>query len=122
MFLGARAGYGVALVIAPGTVIYLATGHVPSRRTRRVAQVLGARHLVQAGISAFAPAPGVLAAGAGVDSLHAASMLVLAMFGRGTRRAALTDVLAEALLAAVGFSLGEPALSSGAERPGARSG
>jgi hypothetical protein len=108
VFLGARVGYGVALVMAPGTVIYLATGRWPSRRARRVAQVLGARHLVQAGVSAFAPGPGVLVAGAGVDGLHAASMLVLAMFDRGTRRAALTDGLTEALFAAAGFSLGEP--------------
>lgn len=108
MFLGARVGYGVALVMAPATVIYLATGSFPSRRARRVAQVLGARHLIQAGVSAFAPGPGVLVAGAAVDSVHAASMLVLAIFDRGTRRAVLADGLAEALLAAAGFTLGEP--------------
>jgi hypothetical protein len=108
VFLGARAGYGVALVMAPGAVIYLATGRLPGRRTRRVAQVLGARHLVQAGISAFAPGSGVLVTGAGIDGLHAASMLMLALFDRGARRAALTDVLAEVLLAAAGFALGEP--------------
>jgi hypothetical protein len=88
--------------------MYLATGRFPGRRARRVAQILGARHLVQAGISAFAPGPGVFVAGAGIDSLHAVSMLALALFDRGARRAALTDALAEALLAAAGFSLGEP--------------
>jgi hypothetical protein len=99
-----RASYGVALLITPGTVIYLATGRFPGRPARRVAQVLGARHLVQAGVSALAPLPGVLAAGAGVDGLHAASMVMLATVSRDMRRAALTDALAEALLAAAGFS------------------
>ena len=108
VFLVTRASYGVALVMAPGTVMYLATGRFPGRRARRVAQILGARHLIQAGIGAFAPGPGVFVMGAGIDSVHAVSMLGLALFDRGTRRAALTDGLAEALLAAAGFSLGEP--------------
>jgi hypothetical protein len=102
----ARASYGVALVMAPGAVIYLATGRFPGRRARRAAQLLGARHLVQAAVTALAPAPGVLAVGAGVDSLHAASMLALAAVSPGTRRAALTDALAEALFAAAGALAG----------------
>jgi hypothetical protein len=103
--LGAtRVGYGVALLTAPGAVTYLATGRSPGRRTRRVAQVLGARHLIQAAVSAFAPLPGVFAAGAAVDALHAASMIMLATADRGVRRAALTDALAEALFVAAGLS------------------
>ena len=99
-----RASYGVALLMAPGAVIYLATGRLPGRRARRVARLLGARHLIQAGVSACAPLPGVLAIGVWVDGLHAASMLILAAVGRGMRRAALTDALAEALFAAAGVS------------------
>jgi hypothetical protein len=99
-----RAGYGVLLVAAPGVVIHLATGQPPGRRARRIARLLGARHLFQAAVSAFAPAPGVLAAGAGVDALHTASMLMLAAVDRSSRRAALTDALAESLFAAAGFS------------------
>lgn len=99
-----RASYGVALLMAPGAVVYLGTGRYPGRRARRVARLLGARHLIQAGVSAFAPLPGVLAVGAGVDALHAASMLMLATVGRGMRRAALTDALAAALFAAAGVS------------------
>jgi hypothetical protein len=100
-----RASYGGALLIAPGAVIYLGTGRCPSRRARRVARLLGARHLIQAGVSTLAPLPSVLAAGAGVDGLHAASMLMLAGADRGgMRRAALTDSLAEALFAAAGVS------------------
>jgi hypothetical protein len=106
----ARASYGVALVLAPGPVIYLATGSFPGRRARRVARVLGVRHLIQAAISSLAPLPGVLAAGAAVDAVHAASMLVLATADRGSRRAALTDALAESLFAAAGFSAAVPPL------------
>jgi hypothetical protein len=99
-----RVGYGVALVFVPGTTILLATGRLPSRRTRRVAQLLGARHLAQAALTAAAPRPGVLAAGALVDAVHATSMLLLAAVSRAGRSAALTDALAEAAFAAAGFS------------------
>ena len=48
----ARAGYGVALLCAPGPLIRLCTGRSPSLRARRVAQVLGIRHLAQAATTA----------------------------------------------------------------------
>jgi hypothetical protein len=99
-----RAGYGVLLVVAPGAVIRLATGQPSGRRERAVARLLGTRHVVQAAITAFAPVPGVLAAGAGVDVLHTTSMIMLAAADRRARRAALTDALAESLFAAAGFS------------------
>jgi hypothetical protein len=99
-----RVSYGVALVMAPGLVTYLATGSFPGRRGRRVAQLLGARHLAQAAVTAFAPVPGVYALGAAVDAAHAGSMLVLATANRAARHAALTDALAEAVFAAVGSS------------------
>jgi hypothetical protein len=101
----ARASYGVALVMAPGLVVYLATGRFPGRRGRRIAQLLGARHLVQAAVTAAAPVPDVFALGAGADALHAGSMLVLAAAGPAARHAALTDALAEALFAALGRSV-----------------
>jgi hypothetical protein len=99
-----RVGYGAALVLMPGTTIFLATGRLPSRRTRRVAQLLGARHLAQAALTAAAPGPEVFAIGGRVDAVHAASMLLLAAVSRAGRSAALTDALAEAALAAAGFS------------------
>ena len=100
----ARAAYGAALVFVPGPVIWLATGRRPSRRTCRVAQVLGFRHLIQAALTTAAPEPGVLALGGQVDAVHAASMLLLAAVSRGGRRAALTDALTEAALAVAGLS------------------
>ena len=105
----ARASYGVALVMAPGLVIYLATGRFASRRARRVAQALGARHLAQAAVTAFIPLPEVFALGAAVDTAHAASMVLLAAADRAARPAALADALAESALAAAGFSCGRGA-------------
>jgi hypothetical protein len=99
-----RVGYGAALVLMPGTTIFLATGRVPGRRTRRVAQVLGVRHLAQAALTAAAPRPGVFAIGWQVDAVHAASMLLLAAVSRAGRSAALTDALTEAAFVAAGFS------------------
>jgi hypothetical protein len=99
-----RVGYGAALVFMPGTTIFLATGRLPSRRTRRVAQLLGARHLAQAALTAAKPRPEVLAVGALVDAVHATSMLLLAAVSGAGRSAALTDALAESAFAAAGFS------------------
>ncbi|HEY1346850.1 MAG TPA: hypothetical protein VGF54_17825 [Streptosporangiaceae bacterium] len=100
----ARAGYGVALLMKPGLTIRLATGRLPSRRVCRVAWLLGARHLAQATLTTLAPRPGVLAAGAAADGLHAASMVMLAMADRAARRTALTDAMAEAAFAAAGVA------------------
>ncbi|MGH3258810.1 MAG: hypothetical protein ACRDOU_26000 [Streptosporangiaceae bacterium] len=107
-----RVGYGAALVLMPGTTIFLATGRLPGRRTRRVAQLLGVRHLAQAALTAAAPRPGVFAIGWQVDAVHAASMLLLATVSRASRSAALTDALTEAAFAAAGFSasIGESAV------------
>jgi hypothetical protein len=107
-----RAGYGAALVFLPGTTIFLATGRLPSRRTRRVAQLLGVRHLAQAALTAAKPRPEVLAAGALIDAVHATSMLLLAAVSRAGRSAALTDALAEAAFAAAGCSASIQALPS----------
>jgi len=101
-----RASYGVALVMAPGLVIYLATGRFPSRRARRVAQMLGTRHLAQAAVTAAVPVPDVFALGAAVDAGHAASMLILAPAGGTAWPAALVDALAEAFFAATGWGAG----------------
>jgi hypothetical protein len=88
--------------MAPGLVIYLATGRFPGRRGRRVAQLLGARHLIQAAVTAFVPEPDVFALGAAVDAVHAGSMVVLGAADPVARHAALTDALAEAVFAAMG--------------------
>jgi hypothetical protein len=107
-----RVAYGAALVLAPGPAIRLANGRLASRRVRRVARVLGARHLIQATLTALAPGPGVLAAGGQVDAVHTASMLLLAAASPAGRRAALADALAEAAFAAAGFSASAAGVSA----------
>jgi len=108
----ARATYGAALVLVPGPVIWLATGQLPGKRARRVAQVLGIRHLIQAALTAVVPEPAVLATGGQVDAVHAASMVLLAAVSRAGRRAALTDALTEAAFAAAGLSASEGVLAA----------
>jgi hypothetical protein len=102
----ARAGYGVALIGAPGLLIGL-TGERPGQRACGVARVLGLRHLVQAGITAASQFgdPGgsvVLGGGAAVDVLHAVSMVVLGAVDPQVRRATFSDAAVETALAAVG--------------------
>jgi hypothetical protein len=116
----ARVSYGTALLLAPGVAIFLVTGHLPGRRARRVARLLGARHLAQAALTAVVPLPEVFMVGAGVDALHAASMVILAAVDRTARRAALADAAVEAAFAATGLAV---AVSCGGlpdRRPGAR--
>ena len=95
----ARAGYGAALLCAPGPLIGLCTGQPPSPRARAVARVLGVRHLAQAAVTALCPGPEVVALGAVVDLLHAASMFALAAVDQTPRRAEFADGLAATALA-----------------------
>jgi hypothetical protein len=103
----ARAGYGAALVCAPGPMIGVVTGQPPSRRARQVARILGVRHLAQAAITALNPGPEVVALGVIVDLLHAASMFAFAAVVPDLRDAELADALAATALA-----VAEPAMSS----------
>ena len=73
-------------------------------QTRTGGLLGGARHLIQAALTALAPKPTVLAVGGQVDAVHAASMLLLAAVSRAGRRAALTDALTEAAFTAAGSS------------------
>ncbi len=95
----ARAAYGAAVLVAPGPLIRLCTGRSPSRNARRTARVVGLRHLAQAAVTLWAPAPDVVAVGVLVDLTHAASMLGFAAVNRPLYRAELTDALAAATLA-----------------------
>jgi hypothetical protein len=90
---GVRAAWGGALLVAPGAVLALTTRSDPAflGAARTVLRVLGARHLVQAGVELRRPGAAVLGAGAVVDGLHAASGVTLAALDRRWRRSALLD-------------------------------
>jgi hypothetical protein len=71
-------------------------------RARRVARVLGVRHLAQAAITARAQGPEMITAGSAIDLCHAASMLALAAASQSLRHAELADALVAAALAVAG--------------------
>lgn len=112
----ARAAYGAALIAAPGAALRAATGLSAGCRARWVVRVLGARHLAQAVVTVAAPQPDVLAAGAGVDVCHAASMLALAAADRQVRRAGLTDAVIALVMASAGAAGAVRAVPGGARR------
>ena len=91
LFPAARACYGTALLSAPGLALGLCTGESSS-----------ARHLVQAVLTVWQPRRKVLAAGAGIDGCHAASMLALAAADPSLRRAGLADAAAATAFTAAG--------------------
>lgn len=97
-----RGGYGAVLLCAPAAAIRLCGAGSASPRARAVVRVLGARHLIQAAVTAMAPNAAVLVRGAQVDLAHAASMLALAAADRPLRRAGLADALTAAMFATVG--------------------
>ena len=102
LFPAARVCYGAALLSAPGLTLGLVTGEAPSARARAVVRILGARHLAQAVLTMWRPRRTVLAAGAGIDWCHAASMLALAVASPGLRRAGLADAMAAGAFTATG--------------------
>jgi hypothetical protein len=104
-----RAGYGGALLLLPGPAIRLCTGRPAGHRAQNVARLLGARHLVQAAVTAGSgPSAESLGIGAAVDLTHAASMAALALADRRVRRVTLTDALIETAFAAAGLSSAVP--------------
>lgn len=85
----ARLGWGTLLLGAPSLTLRLLGGE-PTPAARKVARVLGIRHVLQA--------LGTRRAGgdhryllAAVDGAHAASAVAFSVFDRRWRRAALTD-------------------------------
>jgi hypothetical protein len=100
-----RAGYGTLLLVAPGPVIRLYTGHRADRLTRAVTRVLGSRHLAQGILTAGTPSALVLTLGVEVDLAHVASMLGLAVLDRRRRRAGLVDAVAAGSSAIAGAIL-----------------
>jgi hypothetical protein len=89
--LVARAVWGAGCLAAPAVVGRAMGLDSGDRRARLLLRVLGARDLGQALLAATAPPPALLRLGAGVDALHAASMVALAAVSPDHRRPALTS-------------------------------
>lgn len=86
-----RAAWGAACLLAPGPLVR-AAGRTPSDEAARVVlRLLGARHVLQALVSAISPGRAFLRLGACVDAVHAVGLVVLAALDRRWSRAALAD-------------------------------
>jgi hypothetical protein len=88
-----RIPWGAVLLLAPGAVLALTTGpDSPCGGPARVVlRILGARHLLQAGVELRWPRPRILAVAAAVDGVHAATGVAFGAADRRWRRAALLD-------------------------------
>lgn len=86
-----RAAWGLLQLAAPGLVADRILPVPLDHRAEVVARILGARQILQAGLLLRAPGPVALSVGAGVDGLHAASMLALAACNPRRRPPALLD-------------------------------
>jgi hypothetical protein len=98
---GARALYGMALLLVPRRALGI-RGDALDSRARAFALVLGARNLLEAAILRRHPQRGFALGGAAVDAAHAASMVLLAALDRRRRRLALTSALIAGAFAALG--------------------
>jgi hypothetical protein len=98
-----RAGWGVALLVAPRAVLNRVPGVRVERRALVVTRILGARHLVQASLSGIHPTPEILAAGVWVDAVHSFAAVGLAVVDRDRVRAGLADSIVAALWAGAGL-------------------
>ena len=74
-----RAAWGTALLLAPDAVLRRVDRRTIDPRTRRVAQVLGGRELLQALVASRHHSRASILSGAAVDATHAATMLALAI-------------------------------------------
>ena len=85
-----RGGWGFTLLMWPGAILQR-LGVPTDGRSCVVARVLGCRHLVQAIVLLIWPARRIQIVGAGVDVLHGASMVGLAILDPPHRKAASTS-------------------------------
>jgi hypothetical protein len=112
-----RLVWGSACLLIPARLTAAAGGPV-DRRATDVARVLGVRHLVQGAVSVARPTPPVLRAGAAIDLLHSASMVVLGGFDRGRRRLAWTDAVIAASWCLAGLQAGRRAETAASDEQG----
>lgn len=111
-----RSVWGATLLVDPRTVLSTIHGVDADHRAVVVTRILGARHLVQAGLSGLNPSPEVLAAGTWVDGVHSLTALGLATVDPGRARAAVSD----AVIAATWAMFGAYDLSAGHTAPWGR--
>lgn len=105
--IGARSVVGVALLARPYETVAVLSGHPPDRNVAIYARILGARHLLEAAILWRRTTPIVVAAGATVDAIHAASAFALVKTQHHPRLATLN------VASATTFAILDAALARG---------
>lgn len=96
-----RMAVGLGLLTWPGQGAPL-LGARSDPRSRLVMRLLGARHVVQAGIAASNRSPRAARRGAAIDAVHACTAAALGVLDRRQRRPALTDGCVAAAFAVAG--------------------
>jgi len=97
-----RVAWGLLQLATPGLVADRVLRVPLDHRAEVVARVLAARQVLQAGLLLRTPTAATLSVGAGVDGLHAASMLALAALNARRRPPALLDASIAAAFAVSG--------------------
>lgn len=98
--IGARLLVGLTLAWSPDALLSALAGRAVSAGERRVARVLGARHLVEALVLSRESARGWVLAGAAVDGTHSLTMVLLAVASPHERRLAISSTLGSGAFAA----------------------
>ena len=103
VFAGVRCAYGLVLALTPERVMLRVRPDPPDALSRRVARVLGVRHVLQGALTARHPCAGPLRFGAAVDAIHGISMMILARLRPRRRGVALADAVIAVGWACVGL-------------------
>ncbi len=93
----AHRGWGVLLILAPRTYLHGCRAPQPEA-ARRVVQTLGLRHIAEGAVLAAVPTRETLRLGAAVDTVHAITMLALAVRMPPYRRAACMSLVVSGLI------------------------
>ncbi len=88
-----RVAYGIALVLAPSSLVRRIVGHDTGLGFAVVRRVLGARHVAQGFALDFLDSDILRLLGAGADFLHAGTMVGAAAIGERHRDVELTDAV-----------------------------
>jgi len=94
----AQAATGAVLLTRPEALVALVSGS-GAHPANWIVRVLGARMTAQGCVAVARPRRGLLLAGAAVDALHAASMVLIARAEPSYRRPAIASAVAAAVFA-----------------------
>ncbi len=113
-----RLAWGCACLLAPRRVARVAGSRMADDRAVVVMRILGARHLVQGGLSVRSPGPATLAAGVWVDAVHSLTAVVFAVVDRRRARQGLMGAAIAAGWAIAGSrDVGSPSVVAAAAQP-----